>query len=322
MQRRTVLKIASAGACGLAPGWALAQSDKPISMVLGYSAGGTTDFVGRLVATEMSKVLGRQIVVDNVPGASGMMAAQKVSHGPTDGSVIYLGGTDTIVIPMVNDKTKVDWRRDFQLIGSSSFVSMVFAVSAKSPYQSMSELLAALRKGKKDFNYATPGIGTMQHLFGALINEKGKVAMLHVPYKGAAQINTDLVGQHVDSAILTTTSALPFIKDGSMRALAIADSTRSSMLPNVKTIGEEEGFSSLSLPLWQAFFVKAGTPPAIVAAYEKALMTTMANPEVQKKMRDSGATPWATNGRDMTAYVAQQVPVYKEAIDAAKIVAE
>lgn len=107
-----------------------------------------------------------------------------------------------------------------------------------------------------------------------------------------------------------------------MRALSITDSARWPMLPNLKTIGEEEGFSSLSVPLWQAFFVKAGTPPAIVAAYEKALMAAVANPEVQKKLREAGATPWATGGQEMTAYVERQAKVYKEVIDAAKIVME
>lgn len=322
MQRRVLLKLASASACATFAHAAVAQGDKPITMVIGYSAGGTTDFIGRLVAGEMAKALGRPIVVENLPGASGMLAAQKAINAPADGSFIYIGGTDTVLIPMVNDKIKLQWNRDLQVLGSSSYVSMIFAVHAKSPYQSMTELLAALRKGKKDFTYATPGIGTMQHLLGSLINEKAKVSMVHVPYKGAAQINTDLLGQHVDSAILTTTSAMQYIKDGTIRALSVTDTSRLPALPNVKTLGEEEGFTALALPLWHTVFTKAGTPPAIVAAYEKALATAVAQPEVQKKMRDAGATPWSTNARDMTAYMEQQAKLYKEVIDAAKIAVE
>ncbi len=322
MQRRMLLKLAAAGACVPGTSTAFAQSDKPATMVIGYSAGGTTDFIGRLLAGEMAKALGRPMVVENLPGASGMLAAQKAVNGPADGSIVYIGGTDTVLIPMVNDKVKLQWNRDLQVLGSSSYVSMIFAVHAKSPYQTMSDLLAALRKGKKDFTYATPGIGTMQHLLGSLINEKAKVSMVHVPYKGAAQINTDLLGQHVDSAILTTTSAMQYIKDGSIRALSITDTARSPALPNVKTLGEEEGFTSLALPLWHTVFVKAGTPPATVAAYEKALATAVAQPEVQKKLRDAGATPWNTSARDMTAYMEQQAKLYKDVIDAAKIAVE
>ena len=322
MSRRQVLKVAIAAGCALIANTVFAQSDKPISLVLGYSAGGTTDFVARTVAVEMSKALGRQIIVDNVPGASGMLAAQKVSNGPTDGSMIYLGGTDTVVIPMVNKKIKVNWEKDFQLLGRSSYVSMVLAVSVKSKYNTLQDLLADLRKGKNDFTYASPGIGTMQHIFGSALNTSAKVSMVHVPYKGGAQITTDVIGGHVDSGILTTTSAMQFIKDGSIKILTIADTVRSPALPNVKAIVEEEGLTKMAMPLWQAFFVKAGTPPAIVSAYEKALLTAVANPEVQTKFKEAGATPAPLDGKAMTAYVKEQSAVYKEAIDSAKIAAE
>lgn len=321
MNRRHVLKFAAA-TCALVTCAAFAQSDKPISVIVGYSAGGSADFVARTMATEMSKQLGRQIIVENVAGASGMLAAQKVINGAPDGSMIYMGGTDTVIIPMVNNKAKVDWEKDFQAVGRMTTLPMIFAVNSKSTYNTLPELFADLSKGKKDFTFATPGIGTMQHLYGALINKNAKVSMVHVPYKGGAQITTDLIGQHVESAVLVLSTAMPFLKEGTIKALSISDTVRAPSLPNVKRIGEEDGFSGLSLPLWQGFFVKAGTPAATLAAYEKAFLATVANPEVQTKLKDAGITPSPLNGKDLTSFVKQQAVIYKDVVNSAKIALE
>lgn len=320
MHRRTFLHGTAAAAW--LPALSQAQSDRPISLVLGYAAGGTTDLIARIVATEMSRLLNRQVLVENIPGVSGMLAAQKVANGAADGSMIYVGGTDTVLVPMLNDKIKVQWERDFTPIGSSTYVSMILAVSSKSPYQSLTDLIAALRKSKKDFTYASPGVGTMQHLYGSLIRERAKVTLVHVPYKGGSLIANDLIGGHVDSAVLTTTSALQYIKDGSIRAISVADGTRLPSLPNVKTIGEEEGFSSVSMPLWHAYFVKNGTPPAVAASYEAALLSAVGSAEVQKRFTEAGATPWVRPGKDLVPYIKRQAETFKDIIQSAKITNE
>lgn len=322
MNRRHVLKFVAIASCALSTGLVSAQSDKPVSVIVGYSAGGSADFVARTIGTEMSKHLGRQIIVENAAGASGMLAAQKVINNPADGGMIYMGGTDTVINPMVNTKVKVNWEKDFQAIGRMTTLPMIYAVNAKSPYSSMPELFAALKKGKTDYTYATPGIGTMQHLYGALINKNAKVSMVHVPYKGGPQITTDLLGGHVDSAVLVLSTAMPFLKEGTIKALSISDAVRAPALPNVKPIGEEDGFSGLALPLWQGFFVKAGTPAATLAAYEKAFLAAVASPEVQTKLKDAGITPSPMNGKDLTAFVKQQALIYQDVVNSAKIALE
>ncbi len=322
MNRRHVLKFVAAASCALMTCTASAQSDKPVSVIVGYSAGGSADFVARTISSEMSKHLGRQIIVENTAGASGMLAAQKVINNPADGGLIYMGGTDTVIIPLVNNKVKVNWEKDFQAIGRMTTLPMIFAVNAKSPYSSMPDLFAALRKGKTDYTYATPGIGTMQHLYGALVNKNAKVSMVHVPYKGGAQITTDLLGGHVESAVLVLSTAMPFLKDGTIKALSISDTVRAPSLPNVKPIGEEDGFSGLALPLWQGFFVKSGTPAATLAAYEKAFLAAVASPEVQTKLKDAGITPSPMNGKDLTAFVKLQAVIYQDVVNSAKIALE
>jgi tripartite-type tricarboxylate transporter receptor subunit TctC len=320
MQRRTWIGLAAAGALA---GLARAQPDKPVSLIVGYSAGGSADFVARVVAAELSKRLGRQVIIENVAGASGMLAAQKVLNAPADGSLVYMGGTDTVLVPMVNPKARLDWQTDLAPVGRMTTVPMVFAVPSNSPHASFADLVAALRKGPKDgFNYAIPGIGTMQHLYGALINRNAGVTMTPVPYRGGANITNDLVGHTVDSAVLVLSTAMPFLKDGRIRALSVSDAARVPQLPNVRRIGEEEGFQGVSLPLWQGLFVKAGTPAPAVAALEKALLEAIAQPEVRNKLAESGITTAPMSGAELRAFVAPQAKLYAEIVRAAKITLE
>lgn len=293
---------------------------KPISFVVGYAAGGSADYVARIVSVEMGKVLGRSVIVENVAGASGMMAVQKVLAAPADGQYLYMGGTDTVAVPLVNKKVKLDWEKDLTPVGKMTSVPMIFAVSQKSPYSTIPELIAGIKKsGADSFNYATPGIGTMQHFYGSLISQNAKVSMIHVPYKGGSQIATDLVGNQVDSAVLVLSTAMPFLKDGKIKALSVSGQQRAPQLPNVKRIGEELGFNNVSLPLWQGLFVKAGTDAAIVAAYEKAMITVLNMPEVKSKLLEAGITAAPQAGKEFRDFILPQVTIYKEIVNAAKI---
>ena len=323
MKRRLLNKLTVLAAGALLTGIGHAQSDKPISLVVGYSAGGSADFIARVVGAALSKRLGRQVIIENVAGASGMLAVQKVLNAPADGNIVYMGGTDTVVVPMVNPKVKLDWEKDLLPVGRMTTVPMIFAVPANSPYATFSDLVSALRKsGKENFNYATPGIGTMQHFYGTLINKQAKISMLHVPYRGGAQIVNDLVGHQVDSAVLVLSTAMPFLKEGKIKALSVSDTARVPQLPNVKRIGEEEGFNGVSLPLWQGLFVKSGTPAATVTAYEKALLEAVAQTEVRTKLAESGITAAPMSGQELRAFVSPQAALYRDIVKAAKITME
>lgn len=323
-QRRAFARAAAAlAAASLAGGFAataMAQSDRPISLVVGYSAGGSADLVARAVGAELAKRLNRQVIIENVAGASGMLAVQKVLGSPADGSVLYMGGTDTVVVPMVNPKFKHEWDRDFLPVGRTTTVPMVFAVASSSKYKTLADVVKRLQAGGgENFTYATPGIGTMQHLYGALINKRAGVTMQHIPYRGGAQIANDLVGHQVDSAILVLSTAMPFLKDGKLKALSVSDSARVPELPDVKRLGEEDGFNGVSLPLWQGLFVKAGTPPAVLAALEKALQEALAQPDLKARMKESGITVSPLKGRELRDFVAAQAAVYRDIVTSSKI---
>lgn len=324
MQRRHLLtQMTAAAACAAAPCLAHAQADKPISLIVGYSAGGSADLVARIVGAELGKRLSRTVIVENVAGASGMLAAQRVLNAPADGSLIYMGGTDTVVVPMVNPKVKLDWENDLVPVGRMSTVPMIFAVPKASPHTSLQDLINALRKGGKDsINFATPGIGTMQHLYGALINKQARVSMLHVPYRGGTHITNDLVGGQVDSAMLVLSTAMPFLKDGKIRALSVSDTVRVPQLPDVKRIGEEDGFTGMALPLWQGLFMKAGTPSALVAAADKALQESLAQPELRQKLQDAGISVAPMHGPEFKVFIKPQATLYRDIVTTSKITME
>ena len=321
MKRRLLNKLAVLGAGVLLAGAGHAQT-KPISLVIGYSAGGSADYIARIVGGELSKQLGRTVVIENVVGASGMLAVQKVLDGPADGSLIYMGSSDLMLVPMINPKVKIDWEKDLLPVGRASTVPMILAVPASSPYATMADLFEALRKGGKEFSYATPGVGTMQHIYGELIRKQARVDMLHVPYRGGPQITADLVGGQIDSAVLVLPTAMPFIKDGKIKALSVLDTAGVPQLPNVRPIGDEEGFKGMVFPLWHGLFMKAGTPAATVQASEKALLGALAQPEVRAKLAEGGITAAPLNGQDLRAFLKPQAALYREIVNSAKIALE
>ena len=320
MNRRLWSQIVALTLGALVAGSGQAQSDRPISLVVGYSAGGSADLIARVVGAELSKRLGRTVIIENVVGASGIIAVQKVLNAPADGNMIYMGGTDTIAVPIVNARVKLDWEKDLLPIGRMTTVPMVFAVPGNSPYSTLSDLISALRKsGKENFSFASPGVGTVQHFYGALINKQAKTSMLHVPYRGGAQIANDLVGHQVDSAVLVLSTAMPYLKQGQIKALSVSDATRVTQLPNVKSIGEEEGFKGVSLPLWQGLFLKSGTPQPMLATYEKALKEAMEQPAVRTKLQESGITTAPMGGQELRAFIAPQATLYRDIVNSAKI---
>ena len=322
--RRSALSLLSALALGPAfSGGASAQADKPITMMVGYSAGGSADSVARVTATALATALKRQVIVENLPGASGILAANKVVNGPADGSVIYLGGSDTILTPMVNPNVKLDWEKALLPVGRIATSPLIFAVHKSSPYNSLPELIAGLRKpDQKPLTYAVPGIGTSQHIYGAVISLRNKVAMTPVPYRGGAQIVVDLAGEHVDSAVLALSTALPFLKDGTIKALSVSDAPRTAQLPQVKPISEEKDFSDVSLPIWQGLFLKAGTPPATVAACEQALAQALESPELRKKLSDAGFAVAPLGSTQLQAFMKSQADFYRGVVKTLKITSE
>lgn len=310
-------------ALGLAaPVAALAQSDAPLNLLVGYSAGGSADLAARIIAPEISSRIGRTVIVENATGASGMIALQKLINGAADGNTLYYGGFDTVAVPMTNAKVGANWETDTIAVGRTTTTSMAVVVPAQSDYQDMAALLAAAKATPESISYGSPGIGSAQHLLGEIISQRAGVKLLHAPYRGGAQVTNDLLAGVLNSAVLTLSTALPLAKENKIRILAVSGSERAPQAPDVPTLAEIPGMDGLALPLWQGIFAKAGSQADFIAAVDKAIKDALATPEVQKRYADVGfrAAPLATSA--FKEFVAQQAMTYKGVIDSAKIVVE
>lgn len=323
MHRRDFMRIGlSALLIAAAPITALAQSEGPITLLVGYSAGGSADYAARVMAPELSTRLGRSVVVENATGASGMIALQKLINGKANGSTLYYGGFDTVAVPMLNKSVGVDWKSSTLPVGRTALTSMAIAVPAASPYKTLADLIAAAKAKPDTITYGSPGIGSAQHFVGEMISDRAGVTFIHAPYRGGTQVSNDLLAGILDSAVLTTSTALPFAADGKIRVLAVTSAERSAALPDVPTLSENDGFAGLALPLWQGLFLKAGTGDAFAKTVSAAIVDALGKDDVKKRFSDAGFAAAPLPMGEFTGFIDQQEEIYRKIIDDASITVE
>jgi tripartite-type tricarboxylate transporter receptor subunit TctC len=309
-------------ALGVAAPVVQAQSDAPLTLLVGYSAGGSADLAARIIAPEISSRMGRTVIVENATGASGMIALQKLINGAADGNTLYYGGFDTVAVPMTNAKVSINWETDTVAVGRTTTTSMAVVVPAQSDYQDMGALLAAAKTAPESVSYGSPGIGSAQHLLGEIISQRAGVKLLHAPYRGGAQVTNDLLAGVLNSAVLTLSTALPLAKENKIRILAVSGSERVPQAPDVPTLAELSEMDGLTLPLWQGIFAKSDSQPEFIASVDKAISEALAAPDVQKRYADVGFLAAPLSASAFRDFVAEQATTYKGVIDNAKIAVE
>ncbi|PVE52257.1 tripartite tricarboxylate transporter substrate binding protein [Rhizobium rhizogenes] len=323
MLRRNLIRTAVATLVFAAmPAAAMAQDTGPITLLVGYSAGGSADFAARVIAPELTKSLGRSVVVENATGASGMIALQKLINGKADGSTLYYGGFDTVAVPMVNKAVGIDWKETTVPVGRTALTSMAIAVPAASPYKSLGELATAAKATPDTVTFGTPGIGSAQHFVGEMIGHRIGAKLLHAPYRGGTQVSNDLLAGILDSAVLTTSTALPFVKDGKIRILAVTSAERTAALPDVPALTEVEGLNGLVLPLWQGLFVKAGTDQAAAKTISDAIVAALARDEVKERLASAGFAAAPMPVGEFTGFIEQQADTYRKIVQESSISVE
>jgi tripartite-type tricarboxylate transporter receptor subunit TctC len=302
--------------CSVGPGLAQTYPDRPIHMIVAYSAGGTGDVVARILADKLGPALGQSIVVENRAGASGNIGARTVATAAPDGYTLLLGQTAEISINQHWMKdTGFDPDRDLQPVALASVVSLALVVPAKAPYSTMAEYLAFLKSGKPS-TFASAGTGTPGHFAGELLKLRTKANMTHVPYKGAGPALNDLVGAHVDMYFPGFPAVTPLVKAGSLKLLAVSSATRVSSAPDVPTVAEVSGIKNFDFTLWQGIFAPHGTPDAIVKRLNTEINKILASDEIKKKFADLGAEIRIMSVAQVTAFAktesAKYVGVIKE----------
>jgi tripartite-type tricarboxylate transporter receptor subunit TctC len=293
---------------------------KPITLIVGYPAGGSVDLAARTLAAELAKGLGQPIVVDNAAGAGGTIGAQKAVVAAADGYTLLLGTNSEIAIAkLTNSAIKYDGLKDLAAIGLIGTQPMVLVARGGLGIKSTDELLAMAKKAPGKLTYASSGVGTPLHLAGEMVNQIGGVSLLHVPYKGAAQMTTDILGGNVDLAMFVLSSALPHVKSGKVVPLGITESKRSAAAPDIATLNESKALDGLNMGIFFGLFAPAKTDRAIIARLEKEMAAALGEPEVVKKLSDAGLNVQPAPGAEFAKLIDAEVGKYRKVVEIAKI---
>ncbi|MDM0025859.1 Bug family tripartite tricarboxylate transporter substrate binding protein [Variovorax saccharolyticus] len=304
LKRRTF--ALAAAALSLAPIAALAQADfpaKPITIIVPFSAGGTTDILARVVGLYMSRDLGQPVVVDNRAGAGGNIGGQAAARSPADGYTLFMGTVGTHAINQsLYKKMPFDPIKDFAPLTRVAMVPNLLVANPSQPFKNVKEMIAYAKANPGKINFGSSGNGSSIHLSGELFKQMAGVDMQHVPYRGSAPAVSDLLGGQISVMFDNMPSAIPHVKGGKLRALAVTTAKRSPALPDVPTIAEA-GVPGYEATSWFGLLAPAGTPAPVVAKLNASILKALADPEVKKKLAEQGAEPFGEKPEQFAAFI-------------------
>jgi tripartite-type tricarboxylate transporter receptor subunit TctC len=319
------VRAAAFAALAAFPGIAAAQSTYPaktIRYVVPFPAGGPLDIVARALGQELNKSWNQPVIVDNRPGAGGNIGADLVAKAPADGYTILMGAVSTHAINVtLYSKLPYDPVRDFAPITLITSVPNVLVVHPSIPATSVKELIALARAKPGQLNFASGSTGSAGHLAGELFKTMAGVDMAHIPYKGAAPAVVDLLGGHVSLMFDNMSSALPNIKSGRVRALAVTTLKRSPLLPQLPTISEA-GLRGFDISTWFGIFAPAGTPPDIVARLNAETVRILNTREMKERLLVLGAEPAGNKPDEFAAFVKLEIQKYARVVKASGATAD
>ena len=322
--RRYWLQAALLGASLTLVGAAIAQSypSKPIRLVVPFTPGGVTDTSGRLIAEQLSKRLGQQVIVDNKPGASGNIGTQQVAAAEGDGYTLLLGFDGTLVInPHVFPKTGFDTLKDFAPIGKIGDAVLILVANPSFPAKNLKDLIALSKTQAGGLSYGTSGTGGTPHIAGELLRQRTGANLVHVPYKGGGQALTDVLGGNIPLVYTAIAGAIPHVKSGKLLPIAVSSSKRASSLPDVATF-IENGVSDFEASSWVALLAPAKTPRAIVTRLNTELNAVLNDPEVRERLNGMGITAAPGTPESFGAELSRDLAKYGPVVKAAGIKAE
>ncbi len=300
------------------PAWPAAR---PVTIIVPYSAGGSVDVTARLVGQKLAERLKQVVIVENLAGAGGAIGVNKVVNAQPDGYTLVLGADSPIAIAqLVNPAAvKYDALRDLAPVGLVTTAPMVLVARPGLPANNLAEVLKLARQQPGKLNYATSGVGTVLHLAMETIKGQAQVFITHVPYRGGAQIVTDVVGNQVDLAILVSVTATPNILAHKMKGIALTDDKRLATLPDVPTVAETPGFQGFDFVAWTGLFAPAHTPPAVVERLNHELNEVLRSDDVRAKMIEQGAIGGSGSAAEFARFVQRERDRYARIVKAANI---
>ncbi|MBU1361602.1 MAG: tripartite tricarboxylate transporter substrate binding protein [Gammaproteobacteria bacterium] len=294
--------------------WADTFPSKPIRIVVPFSAGGPTDFMARTIGKIMSTNLGQPVIVDNKPGGGGVIGMSEVKNQPADGYTMVFPSILAVTNPALMPKYPFDTLRDFAPLTVVGFVPHAVVVRSDFPAADL-QALVAMSKAKPDsLSYGSSGNGTSAHLGAALFAQRAGIRATHVPYKGAGPAVQDLLGGQIQFMFLDMSSALPFIKAGKLRALAVATAKRFDGLPDVPTVAEQ-GYPGFDVHGWYGLMLKAGTPAAVTQRLYAEVKRALDTQEVRDIFKAQGISPGGMPPDQFTVLVRNDLAMWKRTVE-------
>lgn len=294
---------------------------KPIRMIIGFPAGGVTDIVGRATGQKLSELLGQPVVVENVPGAAGIIGTERGAKAAPDGYTVLLASNGPFAInPSMYAKLPYDPIRDFALLSMIATVPFAVVVNPVVPAGNLKQLVA-LAKARRNLSYASAGVGSTAHLAGEYLKSFAGFQALHVPYKGSVPALTDLMGGQVDMMVEAVPSALPFVRSKKLRAIAVTAGKRAASLPDVPTT-REAGYAGFEVGSWFGLVAPGATPRDIVTRLSQALVTGLGSPDLRERLATQGAEPASSSPEAFASLLRDEIARWAKVIRNAGIRAE
>lgn len=322
--RRTVLlsSLAVAASAALAP--AAAASDfpnRPIRMIVAFTAGTGSDLLARNITPELGRLLGQPVIVENRAGGGGIIGTDSGARAPADGYTVTVASQGAmLIVPAMNPSTPYRHERDFVPIGGLARSGYVI-VTANTPDapKTFQELVQRVRASPQPTNFSSPGVGTATHVAGEVIIRQAGMKGVHVPYKGSAQALGDVASGQVLFGFDTTGATLPLVRAGKLRALAVSSARRSASLSEVPTLSEA-GLKDFSIDGWWGLWAPAATPKDVVAKLSENLVKALNDPEVRKRLAAQEVEPFPVSSQELSALIAKEEPTFVKLVNEAGLV--
>ena len=312
---RHILSI-SLGCC-LAALATAAQSQgypfKPVRVIVPAAAGGTTDLTARLVGQKMAERLGQPVIIENRPGGNETIGADAVAKSPPDGYTVLIAAPAAIVILPHLQKLPYSPERDLAPVSLAAATPLILVVYPGIAAQTVQELVALAKARPGYLSYASAGSGGVQHLAAELLKATTKIDIVHVPYKGAGPVMQDLIGGQVQMFFAGMPPAMPHVRSGKLRALAVTTTRRSAAAPDVPTM-EQAGVARFDISNWFAYFVPAATPPDVIGKLNAEINRALKEPDVKEKLAGAGAEAMGTSPTELAAYMRAESAKFAELI--------
>lgn len=295
-------------------GRAAEYPDRPVRIVLGFAAGGPTDILSRIIADQLSKSLGAPMIVENHVGAGGNIAASLVARAPADGYTLLVGGTNYVIGRSWYKNLQFDILKDFQIVSTISQNPNVLVVSPGSDIKTLQDVLQKARAEPGHLTFASSGAGTVVHLAGEIFKSQEKLDLRHVPYNGATPAELDLMAGRVNMMFDSLAVALPFIKEGKLRAIGVTSKDRSTYAPEIPTLAEQ-GLKNFDITSWYAVWAPAAVPKEIVEKLNRAMQDALATPEVKARLVTLQAEAFGNTPQASDAFQKQELTKWTHAVE-------